>query len=326
MDLISVIVPIYNTADFLERCVNSLTNQTYKELEIILVDDESTDNSPKICDELAAKDSRIKVIHKKNGGVSAARNSGIDICKGKYISFVDSDDFVNENLYTRLHEEITKAQVDMVCVSYQDVDENGKEFNRNVFKGVELKYDEVYTGEQYAPLIFRDLAMTLVWDKLYKRELIGDTRFQVGITSEEIVFITTIINSDSKMMFIKDKLYYYTTRQNSITAGFNEKFYCDRIKNVFEASNLLNSKFKNVEEDAKIAQLRSIASLLTKMPYNYIKNGNDSYKYTFAKLKENRKFIMKTNTGISIKGILMMFLISKRFTKMITAVLRKMFL
>ena len=123
MKLISVIVPVYNTEKYLEKCVMSILNQTYKNLEIILIDDGSTDNSPQICDSLAEKDNRITVIHQPNGGVSSARNTGLDNTHGDYIMFVDSDDYIAPNMIEFLSENI--GDTDIAMCGYNSVDENG---------------------------------------------------------------------------------------------------------------------------------------------------------------------------------------------------------
>ena len=125
-DLISVVVPVYNVERFLPACIDSILCQGYKNLEIILCDDGSTDSSPQICDEYAKKDSRIHVIHKKNGGLSDARNAGIDIAFGKYIIFVDSDDFIDKNMIMYLYNAMITYQADMACCQRQEVKENGE--------------------------------------------------------------------------------------------------------------------------------------------------------------------------------------------------------
>lgn len=120
MDLISVIVPVFKVEQYLKRCVSSILNQSYKNIEIILVDDGSPDNCPEICDDLSSKYSNITVIHKKNGGLSSARNAGLEKCNGRYISFVDSDDFIDKNFINRLYECIIKYDADVAMVMYEE--------------------------------------------------------------------------------------------------------------------------------------------------------------------------------------------------------------
>ena len=127
---ISVIIPVYNVEEYLDKCVTSVLNQTYKNLEIILVDDGSPDNCPKMCDEWAKKDKRIKVVHKKNGGLSDARNSGIEVCTGEYIGFVDSDDYIDKQMYKELLKRIESTNSDMVMCGINCVND-GKVYNLN---------------------------------------------------------------------------------------------------------------------------------------------------------------------------------------------------
>lgn len=124
--MISVIIPIYNVEEYLEKCVNSVLNQTYSDLEIILVDDGSTDNSGKICDELKNKDNRIIVIHQENQGLSAARNAGIAKALGEYIAFVDSDDYIMEDMYETLYKNLEKTDADISICKYQYVKKQQK--------------------------------------------------------------------------------------------------------------------------------------------------------------------------------------------------------
>ena len=128
-DLISVIVPVYKAEKYLDKCVQSIVNQTYKNLEIILVDDGSPDNCPQMCDEWAKKDSRIKVIHKENGGVSSARNAALDICLGEYAAFADSDDFIEENMLESMMKTAEKAKAEVVVCGFT-FEENGQEISK----------------------------------------------------------------------------------------------------------------------------------------------------------------------------------------------------
>ena len=123
-DLISVVVPIYNVENYIKKCVDSILSQTYKNLEIILVDDGSPDNCPQICDEYAQKDNRIKVIHKENGGLSDARNAGIDISKGKFITFIDSDDYIEKDYVEVLYNSIKENASDMAIGSHKAIYDN----------------------------------------------------------------------------------------------------------------------------------------------------------------------------------------------------------
>ena len=171
--LISVIVPVYNVEEYVEKCVLSIINQTYKNLEIILVDDGSTDNSGKICDEIAIKDNRIKVIHKKNGGLSDARNVGIDIAKGDYLGFVDSDDYIDYNMYEELFDVIKCHDVDIVYSNFQTEYLDGR------IEGCGKNSGQIYIRSSL------DVLRDMMWDKLncssctklFKRTVFSEYKF-----------------------------------------------------------------------------------------------------------------------------------------------------
>ena len=211
--LISVIVPVYNVAEYLPECVDSIINQTYKNLEIILVDDGSTDACPDICDEYAKRDSRIRVIHKKNGGLSDARNVGLDICTGEWIGFVDSDDYIAHDMYEKLYCSVVEAKADVsVCQSIKD--KNGKLLYSNYKRGNEI----LSSKEDMINRMFCGGVQTIaVWLKLYRKNVFLDLRFPVGKTNEDAFIILSIIDNTAKMVIIPDALYYYRLRIGSIT-------------------------------------------------------------------------------------------------------------
>ena len=211
--LISVIVPVYNVAEYLPECVDSIINQTYKNLEIILVDDGSTDACPDICDEYAKRDSRIRVIHKKNGGLSDARNVGLDICTGEWIGFVDSDDYIAHDMYEKLYASAVEVQADVsVCQSIKD--KNGTLLYSNYQRGTEI----LYSKEDMINRMFCGGVQTIaVYLKLYRKNVFLDLRFPVGKTNEDAFIILSIIDNTDKMVIIPDALYYYRLRIGSIT-------------------------------------------------------------------------------------------------------------
>ena len=176
--LISVIVPIYNVEKYLERCVDSIVNQTYRNLEIILVDDGSPDNCPKMCDDFAKKDSRIRVVHKKNGGLSDARNSGMKIASGECIVFVDSDDYVDCNMIAKMYDVMLKDDSDVVSCGVKWVDENGEVISEPTVDKNEI----LDTNEAMIEIIIDGKLKQHVWNKMYKTELIQDILFKKGKT------------------------------------------------------------------------------------------------------------------------------------------------
>jgi glycosyltransferase involved in cell wall biosynthesis len=214
--LVSVIVPIYNVEIYLEKCINSIINQTYKNLEIILVDDGSPDNCGKICDEYVLKDKRIKVIHKPNGGLSDARNAGLDMAKGEYIGFVDSDDYIAEEMYKELVDIALKDGADIVACAQYILNNKGVRVSQaNI---ADLTIDEI----RY--LILMDRYSNCVPDKLYKANLFRDLRFCVGVYSEDLFIMPSLFFAAKKAVLTKKPYYYYNcTNQSSIMSSFSAK-------------------------------------------------------------------------------------------------------
>ena len=180
--MISVIIPVYNVSSFLPRCLDSVLRQEHI-LEIILVDDGSTDDSGSLCDRYAAKDSRITVIHKQNGGLSSARNAGLDVARGKYVAFVDSDDFLEEDCYRLLLSAAQTHNAPLVCAGRFDLD--GGTGEKQV--GLCPEKDEVIDGKELAKRIFTwDHVDSAAWDKLYERRLFEGIRYPEGMICEDV--------------------------------------------------------------------------------------------------------------------------------------------
>ena len=212
-ELISVIVPIYNVEKYICKCVDSILNQTYKNLEIILVDDGSPGRCGQICDEYAAKDSRIRVIHKENGGLSDARNVGIDEAKGEYLSFVDSDDYIAFDMIETLYKTMKENSSDMSVCSLCYVDENGNDITRDSSKWMILN-NQQYTSEQYLLALFEKFIGAVA--RLYKRELFENVRFPKGKLHEDVFVAYRIIDQCNKISTLSKQMYYYLKRDDSI--------------------------------------------------------------------------------------------------------------
>lgn len=218
--LLSVIVPIYNVEPYLERCVHSILNQTYPNIEIILVDDGSPDKCGEICDKLAQQDKRIKVIHKKNGGLSDARNAGLDIASGDLIGFVDSDDYVHPAFYDTLYKNMVDNDADLSMCDYKAVtDLSGSiyDFDNNV---------KVLNNIEALEMLFTYYCQifVIVWNKLYRKEVFKDFRFEVGKIHEDEFISYKILHQSNRIAFSDARLYYYFQSPNSIIhAAFSEK-------------------------------------------------------------------------------------------------------
>ena len=217
-DLISVIIPVYKVEKYLCRCVDSVLEQTYTNMEIILVDDGSPDNCPVMCDEYARQDSRVKVIHQENAGLSGARNAGIDMAQGQWLAFVDSDDYLAADFLERLYQACVDTGSSLsVCrweyVRGETIPEHGTGETR------------VYTGrEMLANLYVPDGAYFVVaWNKLYRKELFEDIRYPLGRIHEDEATTYRIYDKVKKAAYVDRSLYGYFVTPVSITRGFNPK-------------------------------------------------------------------------------------------------------
>ena len=180
--LLSIIVPVYKVESYLPRCVDSILAQTVSDLELILVDDGSPDRCGAICDEYAARDSRVRVIHKENGGLSSARNAGIDIARGQWLGFVDSDDYITPDCYEKLLSCARRRNVKLVCAGRWDVSEKTVEMT----PGLCPEKEETVSGMELARRIFTwDHLDSAAWDKLYRAELFSDIRYPLGRVNED---------------------------------------------------------------------------------------------------------------------------------------------
>lgn len=211
---ISIIVPVYNVEDFVGKCIESILNQSYKNLEIILVDDGSTDNSGKICDEYATRDSRIKVIHKENGGPSAARNMGLDVASGEYISFVDSDDFIHPQMYGTLTYSIEKENADISMGFIKLVDSYDKDFQAIDKDSYTVKAQTEYWNMGYESK--ENASQTVMCPgKLYRRDIVENIRFQLGSYHEDVIWFADYIQNIKKAVVYTESMYFYYQRPGS---------------------------------------------------------------------------------------------------------------
>lgn len=237
-DLISVIIPVYKVEDFLNRCVDSILDQTYENLEIILVDDGSPDRCGVICDEYAKKDDRIKVIHKENGGLSDARNVGIEAATGDYITFLDSDDWVHMNYLKVLHSLLKSKNADIsVCNFVKIYSEN---IPPNTGNAIIYEYSNIDALNQLSGEFY--VQMVVAWGKLYKTDLFNDIRFPVGKIHEDEFTTYKLLYKAYKVVFTTEPLLYYWQRQDSIMgSGF-------KIKNRLHAIEAYGERVKFYEK------------------------------------------------------------------------------
>lgn len=244
-DLVSVIIPVYNVENDLERCIVSILNQTYRNIEIVLIDDGSPDKCPKICDEYSKKDKRIKVIHKINGGLSDARNAGIDVASGKYITCVDSDDYVTNDYVEYLYKLIVKYEADMSICSHEAVYINSvKQFKSD------CKECCMDSETALKKMLYHQNYDVSAWAKMYDKKLFKNIRYPVGRAFEDAATTYKIIDKSKKIAFGYESKYKYIIRPNSIvTSNFNiSKF--DLITSTNEMCDFIKEKYPNLNQAA----------------------------------------------------------------------------
>lgn len=211
--LISIIIPVYKVEKYLNKCIRSVVEQTYTNLEIILVDDGSPDYCPQICDKWAAKDSRIRVIHKENGGLSDARNAGLAIAQGEYIGFLDSDDYIKEDMYEKLYIAIVENNADIAICNLEKVTEEGDKI-----ECVSPVKNEILTREVALHRILKENCWyyVTVWNKLYHKSVLSGIEFPKGKIHEDEFVIHEIIFQSQRIVTLEEKLYMYVQRNGSI--------------------------------------------------------------------------------------------------------------
>lgn len=298
--MISVIVPVYNVQEYLDQCVESIVGQSYKDLEIILVDDGSTDESGRLCDIWAEKDNRIKVIHQKNGGLSAARNTGIKHACGEYISFIDSDDFILPDYFLYLLSLLKDNDADISVCQTIEVDEKGKIIDKR-----ELEEDYVLTSnyECMKDFLSSSAIDTTAWRKLYKFSLFKDNGifYPEGKYHEDVFTTYKVIGLSERIAVGAAALYAYRKRTGSIVnSNFSNK-HLDGIRGKIERLEYIQSNFTQLYPLAASGVISSANQCLQKIissnsyPKEAIKYLQDTYKaYGKYYLKTNRKWVNKT--------------------------------
>ncbi len=215
--MISVIVPIYNVEKYLEKCIQSIQSQTYRDIEIILVDDGSPDDCGRICDKYKEGDSRIKVIHKLNGGLSDARNAGIEVASGDFISFIDSDDYIHPQMLEILYHNLISAKTDISVCAFREVSENEEIAINQISEPVQT---ETFADEQVMNQLYeRNLITVVAWNKLYRREIFAHNRYCKGKIHEDEFLIHHLLHACKRIVYTKQPLYFYVQRKSSITGA-----------------------------------------------------------------------------------------------------------
>ena len=300
-ELISIIIPIYNVETYLQRCIDSIINQSYKNIEIILVDDGSTDSCSTICDEYLKKDKRIKVVHKKNGGLSDARNAGIKIATGKYITFIDGDDYIDTLFAERLYKAAVSTNSDIVCCGIKVVYEDTKPQKHNLFD----KFISLTNIDALKNMLYQKNITNSACAKLYKIDLFNNIKFPFGKICEDLATTYRLFYEASNISFTKSAYYYYYQRSDSI---IHKKFNINRMIGLDFAKEETNFIKINCPKLIKAAINREFMEC-----YYIIKNIplNDNYKNEISEIKSTinkRRIIVLFDFNATLKSKIIAFI------------------
>ena len=308
---ISIIVPVYNVEKYLKRCIDSILNQSFTDFELILVDDGSTDNSGKIIDEYAVKNERIIVIHKENGGQGSARNRGLDIAKGNYIGFVDSDDWIHKDMYECMYQIINEDNTDIVQIGHNTVEEYKEDKRCNIDDLNIICIDNII--EKFADCnSFEILPLIFPVNKLYRRRVWENLRFPEGKFAEDLRVIYKIYDITEKYKIIDFNFYNYYMSPNSSTRGeFNIKKLED-LEAWKEMLNFFQNEFKMID----LKNLKAIYCRRLITYYILLKNNTD-HKEIERKIKKEiicnvSNCFRSKKLNIKEKGAFLLFLISSK--------------
>lgn len=296
MDLISAIVPVYNVEKYLYRCVDSILKQTYENFELILIDDGSPDNCSQMCDELSEKDSRIKVIHQENQGLSAARNSGIKIAKGNYLTFIDSDDWISNTMFEDLINLIKEKNADISICNFIVTDGNA------IYKKNTKAEEKLYSKDEFMKIILRvnsNRCIHYAWGKLYKKDVIDkNEHYPVGMLNEDVEGMFKAVLKSEKIAETNKIGYFYYENSESISRkkfGENFLFLHHVWERILEISQ--NSAPEYVDY-VKYNLIRSDFTILVDM----ILYGDKETDNIFSIERKNINKRLKTNIGILLKS------------------------
>ncbi|MBO0470858.1 glycosyltransferase [Enterococcus sp. DIV0242_7C1] len=288
MPEISIIVPVYKVEQYLDKCVKSILAQTFQDFELILVDDGSPDRSGEMCDEYAKADQRITVIHQENGGLSAARNTGIEVAKGRYLGFVDSDDYIMEDMYELLYNNLKREDADLATVGFLDV-YAGKE---PVIK--EKKYI-VTDMVGAAKIMFEGKLSTIsATNKLYKREIFDHVRYPVGMITEDAAVILDVLEETKKVVIDTSQKYCYFHRENSISSNHFTHKDLDMIKAWEDNEARVVAKYPELVNVAHTRVCWAYFTVLDKMMNSPLTNEDmETQRQIIKFLRSNFTFVLK---------------------------------
>ena len=319
--LISVIVPVYNIKEYLSRCVASICAQTYRNLEIILVDDGSTDGTDKLCDELAATDGRIRVFHKENGGSSSARNLGIEKARGSYLGFVDSDDYIEPDMYERLLKVLTEHGVQMAQIGRDEIDANGKKLP-NICEPPQTLL--AYSREEFLRELLLHRGDCSFCTKLIARELFAEDRFPMGVLNEDFYLLIKLLPKVENIYSLPGYGYHVFYRLNSNTrkADKNEfsRVFTDIVDNADMVLSLVNEKYPSLQKEAVRFGLFQRLDYLLHIPISQMTRDNIFYRKVVAHIRKNwGRMVINPHLTFKNKVYLTLFAIAPKGIRIIHA-------
>lgn len=289
MSKVSVIVPVYNVEKYIEKCIESIINQTFRDIEIILVDDGAQDSSGTICDEYAAQDERISVIHKENGGLSDARNAGVKKATSDYVLFIDSDDYIKETMVECLYELAVKHQVDMSVCGVYNVYSSGTKAQCDVLE--EFRCDNV---EAFGHVLVGQKIPGTVCNKLIKREIAQKLQFPVGRIYEDAFYTTQLMQHVKSVYVTTEPMYYYYHRAGSITTTPFKKKDMDLVDAYEKNLAVAEEKFPEIVEQAKFRLDWAYFTVLDRMLQLEDYKSNEDYQMVVTHLKKNAWSVIKS--------------------------------
>lgn len=307
-ELVSIIIPIYNVEKYLEKCIKSIINQTYRNLEIILINDGSTDKSAKICEEYIKQDNQIVFINKKNGGSASAKNEGLKVAKGDYITFVDSDDFIESDMIEYMVNTIKKYNVDIVQCSFTNLYKNTEKFKQDTI--VEQKI----SSKDFLELFLTKWDSSLFWNKLFKREVIENVFFKEGrCIDDEFFTYKCVINSKSIVTSNKIVYNYRMRKSGVMTSESSQKqILKDRIDYLYERYELVTQIYEDLD-DIFLENLLTYYLIISR---NYFIDKNIlDYMKSKLKLIKGKIIVSHINIIIKLKIIKLIICNSERYIR-----------
>lgn len=287
MSRISIIIPVYNTEEYLPRCIDSVVRQTYEDWELLLVDDGSKDSSGSICDRYAERDTRIRVIHNQNQGPAASRESGIKNTESEFVMFVDSDDWLDENILQTMYQQMEKADVGIVCCVFKNINQKGKVSHPQMFSE---EYIDCQTAEDCIYHMHHTRYLTgSPCTKLFRRELFQDINFHGNVTiGEDYAMIVQLVEKAERVRIIPEELYYRYVRKGSISHGGYTERHRQAFDNYMQLRQELIEKYPGLSSDIVAFHTEYEMAVITAMCRN------DNYDYeVIGKLKRDLRIHIK---------------------------------